>query len=168
MRYIVKREEMQALDAYSIEEIGIPSMVLMERAAMAVAEVILDHTAEWNQSRPPRVLIVTESGNNGGDGLAAARMLSEQGCQVQVYQVGGVKKESPQYQQQKRILEQSGISVEYGITEEIMQEWKKISYDVIVDAVFGVGLHREILSPQREVIEVLNQLGGLKCAVDIP
>lgn len=168
MRYIVKREEMQALDAYSIEEIGIPSMVLMERAAMAVVQVILDHTAEWNLSGPPQILIVTEGGNNGGDGLAAARMLYEQGCQVQVYQIGGVKQVSTQYQQQKKILEQLGIPVVNGITKEVMQEWSKIRYDVIVDAVFGVGLKREIVSPQREVIENLNQLSGLKCAVDIP
>lgn len=168
MRYIVKREEMQAIDAYSIEEIGIPSMVLMERAAMAITQVIMDYIEELELSCPAQVLVVTEGGNNGGDGLAAARMLHEQGCQVTVYQIGGIKKASEQFQQQKNILERLGIPVRYGITKETLQEWKKPRYDVIVDAVFGVGLKREIQSPQREVIEAVNQLGGLKCAVDIP
>lgn len=168
MRYIVKREEMQALDAYTIEEIGIPSMVLMERAAMAVTQVIMDYTKELELADPARILVVTESGNNGGDGLAAARMLYEQGCQVQVYQIGGVQKTSGQYQQQKQILEKLGIPVVHGVTEETIQEWQKLRYDVVVDAVFGVGLKREILSPQREVIEAMNQLKGFKCAVDIP
>lgn len=168
MRYIVKREEMQALDAYSIEEIGIPSMVLMERAAMAVTQVIMDYVTGLELAGPAQILIVTESGNNGGDGLAAARMLHEQGCQVQVYQIGGVKKESDQYQQQRRILEKLGIPVVCGITEEVIQEWKNFRYDVIVDAVFGVGLKREICSPQREIIEAMNRLEGFKCAVDIP
>lgn len=168
MRYIVKREEMQMIDAYTIEQIGIPSMVLMERAAMSVAQVIVDYIEELELSCPAQVLIVTEGGNNGGDGLAVARMLYEMGVQVQVCQIGGLKKESEQYQQQKSILKQLGISVMLGVTEEIMQEWRKPRYDVIVDAVFGVGLKREIQSPQKEVIEALNELGGLKCAIDIP
>ncbi|MCM1495046.1 MAG: NAD(P)H-hydrate dehydratase [Bacteroides sp.] len=168
MRYIVKREEMQALDAYSIEEIGIPSMVLMERAAMAVTQVIMDYVKELDLNGPARVLVVTEGGNNGGDGLAAARMLYEQGCRVDICQIGGLKKVSEPYQQQKRILEKLGLSIRYGVTEEVMQEWENCRYDVVVDAVFGVGLKREIQSPQREVLEAMNQLEGFKCAVDIP
>lgn len=168
LRYIVKREEMQAIDAYSIEEIGIPSMVLMERAAMAVTRVIADWIEVQSLSRPAKILIVTEGGNNGGDGLAAARMLSQMGCQTGVYQIGGVKRISQQYQLQKKILEQLGIPVFCGISEDAVQEWRQTGYDVIVDAVFGVGLTRELQSPHREIIEVMNQLEGFKCAVDIP
>jgi NAD(P)H-hydrate epimerase len=168
MRYIVKREEMQAIDAYSIETLGIPSMVLMERAAMAVAQVLEEYMEELELAGPAQVLIVTEGGNNGGDGLAVARMLHEWGCRVDVVQIGGVKKETEQYQQQKKILSQLGIPVVCGVTDKVMQAWRTPRYDVIVDAVFGVGLKREVQSPQREVLELLNELGGLKCAVDIP
>lgn len=167
MRYIVNREEMQAIDAYSIEEIGIPSMVLMERAAMAVTQVIMDYIEELELMDRAQVLVVTEGGNNGGDGLAVARMLRELGCQVAVYQIGSVKQPSEQYQQQKQILERLGIPVSK-VTAEAMEEWKQPRYDVIVDAIFGVGLHRELVTPHKEIVEILNQLGGLKCAVDIP
>ncbi len=166
MRYLVNREEMQAIDAYCINEIGIPSVVLMERAAMAIAEVILDYVKDHNQSEV-QVLVVTESGNNGGDGLAAARLLYEKGCHVTVYQIGGIKHVSEQYEQQKHILEQLGIPVAE-VTEETIKSWSNTRYDVVLDAVFGVGLHRELAGPHREIIECLNSLGGLKCAADIP
>lgn len=168
MQYIVKREEMQAIDAYTIEDIGIPSMVLMERAAMAVTKVLVEYAEELELPEPVRVLIVTEGGNNGGDGLAIARMLSGLGMEVQVWQIGGIRQESEQYIQQKDILKKLGIPVYRGVSPELITEWKKPRYDIIVDAIFGVGLKREVVTPQKEVIEALNELEGLKCAVDIP
>ena len=168
MQYITKREEIQAIDAYTIDEVGVPSMVLMERAAMSVAKVLMEYIEELELPDPIRVLIVTEGGNNGGDGLALARMLCEAGLTVQVWQIGGVRHESEQYVMQKNILNRLGIPVYRGVSPEIIDEWKKPKYDIIVDAIFGVGLKRDVESPQREVIEALNELGGLKCAVDIP
>ncbi len=168
MQYIVKREEMQAIDAYSIDEIGIPSMVLMERAAMAVTEVLAEYAESLSLPEPVRVLIVTEGGNNGGDGLAIARMLSELGMEVQVRQIGGIRQESQSYIHQREILNKLGIPVYQGVSPDSIAEWKNIRYDIIIDAIFGVGLKREIVTPQKEVIEALNALGGLKCAVDIP
>ena len=171
MKVIATGKEIQAVDTYTINEIGIPSMVLMERAALAVVQVLMDYMEEldlFGCHQPPAVLIVTESGNNGGDGLAVARLLSEQGCRVDIYQVGGLKKESEQYRQQKHILQQLHIDIKEGITADEMKQWKQPRYDVVVDALFGVGLHREIESPQKEVLEALNAIGGLKCAVDMP
>ncbi len=171
MKVIATGTEIQAVDACTINEIGIPSMVLMERAALAVVQVLMDYMEEldlFGYHYAPTVLVVTEGGNNGGDGLAIARLLSERGCSVDVYQVGGLKRESEQYQQQKHILQQLHIDIKEGITTEEMKQWKHSRYDVVVDALFGVGLHREIVSPQKEVLEALNALGGLKCAVDMP
>lgn len=168
LRYIVTGEEMQAIDSYSIEEIGIPSMVLMERAAMAVTQVLMEYMEELELTVQPQILVVTEGGNNGGDGLAVARMLFDLGCQVTVYQIGGIKKETEQYHQQKQILQRLNIPVYTGVTQEDIQEWKKPRFDVVIDAIFGVGLKREIESPQKEIIDAMNQLGGLKCAIDIP
>ena len=85
MKRIATRSEMQAIDAYSIHEIGIPGMVLMEKAAMALYDEVtkrIDHHS--------RSLIVVEKGNNGGDGLALGRMLSEQGYRVDIYEIGGI------------------------------------------------------------------------------
>lgn len=84
MRFLATGEEMQKIDQISIEQIGIPGLVLMERAALAVTEEIEKRfsrikTGEHDTGRTAytRILVVTERGNNGGDGLAVARMLAE-------------------------------------------------------------------------------------------
>lgn len=168
MEIIATGKEMQAIDAYTIEKIGIPSMVLMERAAMAVVQVLLDYMDEVNGVHPPAALIVTESGNNGGDGLAIARLLSEHGWLTDVYQIGGLKKESEQYRRQKEILHRLQIPVHEKPEKETLESWKRLRYDVVIDAVFGVGLQRDMEAPHKDVIEAMNALAGLKCAVDMP
>lgn len=168
MRYITTGTQMQAIDAYTINELEIPSMVLMERAALSVAQIVSAYLEELELTGQPRILIVTEGGNNGGDGLAVARILNGYGYDTDVWQIGGVTHETDQYRRQKQILERLEIQVHQGVTETDLQMWKQPRYDVIIDGIFGVGLHREIRSPQREVIRCMNELGGLKCAIDIP
>ena len=89
MRFLATGEEMQKIDQISIEQIGIPGLVLMERAALAVTEEIEKRfsrikTGEHDTGRTAytRILVVTECGNNGGDGLAVARMLAEKGYEI--------------------------------------------------------------------------------------
>ena len=84
---------MKAIDACTIDKIGIPQSVLMERAALAVAEEI-----ERINPEKGRVLIAVDGGNNGGDGLAAARILSERGYPVDIYYVGGITEVSEQFE----------------------------------------------------------------------
>ena len=155
MKRIATCSEMQAIDAYSIHEIGIPGMVLMEKAAMALYDEVtkrIDHHS--------RSLIVVEKGNNGGDGLALGRMLSEQGYRVDIYEIGGIPHASESYQAQKRILENLDIPV----YEELPDE----EYDVIIDAVFGVGLTRDVAGIHKNIIYALNCMKGYKIAVDVP
>ena len=80
MRYVVTQEEMKRADAYTMETIGLPSLVLMERAALAVKEVLVREAFD-----PARVLVMCGTGNNGGDGLALARLLYLDGIDVTVY-----------------------------------------------------------------------------------
>ena len=86
MERIVGSREMKDLDAFTIQEKGMPSLVLMERAAMAVKEE-LEKSFDLD-----RVLVVCGSGNNGGDGIAAARMLHLAGIRAEIFLAG--KKES--------------------------------------------------------------------------
>ncbi|MGN0437479.1 MAG: NAD(P)H-hydrate dehydratase [Lachnospiraceae bacterium] len=155
MQYIVTKQEMQAIDSYSIEKVGIPGEVLMERAALEVVRVV----EEVNVTKG-RILIVVESGNNGGDGLAAARILLERGYLVDIYHIGGVKRHTKQFQMQMNILQQLGVRLRKTIPNK--------DYSVIVDGIFGVGLSRVIDGAQKKVIEVMNQLNGIKVAIDIP
>lgn len=74
MQYIANEKEAKKIDGISIEQIGIPSLVLMERAALAVAKRV-----EELAKKEDSVLIICGVGNNGADGVAAGRMLSEHG-----------------------------------------------------------------------------------------
>ena len=73
MEYLVTACEMQEIDRITINETGIPGLVLMERAAYALSQYIKEKI-----SRNDRILFVVETGNNGGDGVAAARILTLQ------------------------------------------------------------------------------------------
>lgn len=155
MQYIVTKQEMQAIDSYSTGKMGIPGEVLMERAALEVAKVV----EEVNTSKG-RILIVVESGNNGGDGLATARILLERGYLVDIYHIGGVKRATKQFQLQMNILHQLGVRLRKTIPNK--------DYGVIVDGIFGVGLSRNIDGIQKKSIEMINQMKGIKVAIDIP
>lgn len=155
MRYIVTKKEMQAIDTYTINQIGIPSTVLMERAALQVVEEV-----ERLNSTKGRILVVVEGGNNGGDGLAVARILIQKGYVVDVYYIAGFSKVSEQFQIQKGILSNIGVL----LCERIPDK----DYGVIVDGIFGVGLSRKVEGVHQSVIDTLNQMTGVKIAVDIP
>ena len=93
MRRVASRKEMQRIDAVSIEEIGIPGLVLMEKAAMAMEEEVCSRFG-----KDARIVIVAEKGNNGGDGLALGRLLIARGYgKVTLVEVGGIPKASESY-----------------------------------------------------------------------
>jgi len=154
MRYVVSGEQMKRADAYTIHTIGIPSPVLMERAAMAVADRLKCGCFDLR-----KVLVVCGTGNNGGDGLAVARLLYLSGIDVSVLMAGDINKGSAEAQLQYN------IASFYGIPEvcDIPQN----SYTVIVDAIFGVGLSREVTGEYAELIEKINQSNARIMAVDI-
>ena len=83
MKYLVNAREMQRCDRITIEEYGVPGLVLMERAALAVADSVMD-----GEFCTDKVLAVCGSGNNGGDGFAAARILMERNVEIAVLFVG--------------------------------------------------------------------------------
>lgn len=155
MQYIGSGDEMQRIDAYSIETMGIPGIVLMERAALAMEEEIVRRFPA-----PASVTIIAERGNNGGDGLALGRLLLAIGYDVGIFEIGGVRRASESYQIQRKILENLGVCFLEALPETDSDLW--------VDAVFGVGLKREVAGIQREVLEEVNRRNGYKIAVDIP
>ena len=155
MKRIATRKEMQAIDAYSIHEIGIPGMVLMEKASMALYEEVVKRFPDDHS----RCLIVVEKGNNGGDGLALGRLLSEAGYLVDIYEIDGIRNASDSYLLQKHILEKLDIPVLCEIPDE--------EYDIIIDGIFGVGLTREVAGIHREVITKLNKKDAYRIAIDV-
>jgi len=156
MKWIVNSEEMKACDSNTITHFGVPSLVLMERAALSVAEQVQKQVPAEGS-----ILIVCGSGNNGADGLAAARLLHQQGYRVDAVQVPDCKKRSTENQLQRDILERYGIH----ITEHILADRE---YDCVIDALFGIGLSRAPGGVYAEWIRIMNRLGGFKIAVDMP
>ncbi|MBQ4177069.1 MAG: bifunctional ADP-dependent NAD(P)H-hydrate dehydratase/NAD(P)H-hydrate epimerase, partial [Lachnospiraceae bacterium] len=83
MRYLLTSEQMKTCDSTEIEHYGVPSIVLMERAALSVRDVILHRYAQASN-----ILVICGSGNNGGDGFAVARLLNMAGRRADVLFVG--------------------------------------------------------------------------------
>ena len=106
------------------------------------------------------MLVVCGSGNNGGDGLALGRLLLARGYTVSFYEIGGVRHASESYQTQRKILENLGV--------HFLEKLPDKDSDIWVDAVFGVGLKRDVAGIQREVLEEVNTRSGFKIAVDVP
>ncbi len=160
MRYLVTGRQMKAIDQYTIQTVGIPSVVLMERAAAAVADVV---EAEKKALDSCNIWAVCGTGNNGADGVAAARILHNKGYQVTVILAGDQEKGTEEFYLQKRIAQN---------LEMQLVEWKDFlpgRCDILLDAVFGVGLSREVEGEYREVLEMMNQANARKVvAVDMP
>lgn len=162
MKYVVTAKEMKAYDSYTIDNLGIPALVLMERAALHVAEAAAEYAPPVQQTgRRTKVLVAAGSGNNGGDGLAAARLLTDRGYCVDTVLIGGnLGRLSVQAKQQLQILKNYGMSVGSNIREG--------EYDIIVDAVFGIGQNREAAGEYEAALRKINEMKAYKIAVDIP
>jgi len=153
----VTAKEMQSADQFTIQTIGIPGMVLMERAALALREVVQEKFVH----QLSQVVIVAGSGNNGGDGLALARLLHLQKVPVTILNVGNPDHASQQH------LEQDHICQYYQIPQtrdlSILNQ-----ASLIVDAIFGVGLDRPVAGNYLTVISAINQATAPVIAVDVP
>jgi len=154
MKRILTGTQMRACDAAQIDA-GTPSYTLMDRAAHAVAEEIC--RLGWEKMR---ILTVCGSGNNGGDGLLAARLLHLRGADVQVYFAGEWDRCTPETGRAYAEARQAGVPF---VAEP---EWE--GFGLIVDALFGIGLSRAPEGLYGEVIQKINRSGARVLSVDIP
>ena len=157
MREVLTNSQMKAYDNHTICNKKVPSCVLMEKAALrtvdAMKEILLPREKE-------KILVVCGSGNNGGDGVAIARMLYLQGYDAAIYMAGNAERMTTET---KRQWEIAGL---YGVPRTNIPDWNE--YTTIVDAIFGVGLGRVIEGRYRELIQAMNDADARKIAVDIP
>jgi NAD(P)H-hydrate epimerase len=156
---------MRELDRTTIEDYGIPGVVLMEAAGKGVVDVI---TRE--RDLDGRVLILCGSGNNGGDGYVVARHLMARGYRVTVYLVSDRTKIGGDALVNLKILDKMGADLQPLQTERDLEraESALVHASVIVDALLGTGLTSEVRGQYRKVLERANRCRGLKVAVDIP
>ncbi|MGN0291826.1 MAG: NAD(P)H-hydrate dehydratase [Lachnospiraceae bacterium] len=160
MQYLLNAREMKQADKNTIETFGVPSLVLMERAALKVIETIQKENLDFSKT-----LIVCGTGNNGGDGMAVARILHLSGADVRVWLTGTYEKCSDETKKQYDILKAYGMEVIEEVSEEEMTD---TAYTLVIDAIFGIGLSRNIEGKYREIIEFLNEIKADKVSVDIP
>lgn len=159
MQYAVSAQEMKRYDQYTISKIGIPALVLMERAAKETVLALL----EQQKVTGKKVLVLSGMGNNGGDGLAVGRMLAALGAKVTFLLAGNREKVSEETKAQIRILENSGFSMQRNLESE--------EYDIVIDALFGIGLSRDLEGVYGDWVQAVNHMrqnGAYVCSVDIP
>ena len=156
MRYLVNSSEMRFYDNYTSEVLKVPSLLLMEQAALAAVEEI-----EKIAQKEQEILIVCGTGNNGGDGLAVGRLLILKGYAVELVIIGDLAKASKQNKIQQEIL----LAHQIPVLQDIP---KQKEYGMVVDAIFGVGLSRMVEGTYKAAIEEMNDLQGYKVALDIP
>lgn len=159
--------QMRDLDRQAIEDRKIPSIDLMERAAEGVAKAVLELLPE----RPGkcRVAVFCGAGNNGGDGIAAARILHLKGVRVRAFLVGAFEKMTPDALEETRRLSECGVELELYEPENLNQSaWARGSH-VLIDAIFGVGLSREIAAESlyAAAIGLINECPGPVVSADI-
>ncbi len=158
MRYLVTGKQMKQVDQYTIQTIGIPSLVLMERAAIAVTREV-----EQLGKKTDHIWAVCGTGNNGADGIAAARILFLKGYSVTVIIAGEPTRGTKEFHTQKEIAEKLGITI---------VEWRDFlpgTCEVIIDGVFGVGLTRNVEGEYREVLEMIAERSWASIvAIDLP
>jgi len=161
---IVNSKQMRALDRAAIEKHGIPSLELMERAGRGLADAVLGLLPDEEGS----VLVVAGGGNNGGDGLVAARLLAEEGADVDVIVLSTSDRLSPDARANFERL--SGIGVHFAQSEESFDRaMTGIGVpDVIIDAIFGTGIDREVSGLPAHAVDYMNASGVGIVSADVP
>lgn len=163
---VVTSKLIRAMDRETIDAFGVPALLLMENAAIAVAERI---AARWSPLKGKRVAIVCGKGNNGGDGLAIARLLySKSQAAVNVW-----LSEDPEQGASPEFNTNLEIARRFGITVRPIEGWIGFEHelaasDLIVDAILGTGVEGDPRPAAARAIEAVNAAGKPVIAVDLP
>jgi hydroxyethylthiazole kinase-like uncharacterized protein yjeF len=188
MQKVLTAAEMREVDRATTERYGVPSIILMENAAHAVARVTTQKLGGSVKGRS--ILILCGRGNNGGDGAAVARLLSDAGGRVAVVLFGRVGDTGGDARVNFEIVEalskteadsdQPHIVVFEVVTDD---DWEKLRHqhsaliqpDLVIDAMFGTGLTKPLAGIFATVVEWIAGLGGdtkenrpIVLSIDIP
>jgi len=159
---ILSVDEMKEADTRTIEELGIPSQLLMERAGLSVVQVMIEEIPDLFKLN---VVVLCGKGNNGGDGLVVARELLRKGSRVTVVLMGEPRSEESA--SNLRWYRKLGGKV---IAPENIEDLRDtiVEAPVLVDAVFGIGFRGNLGDEYRKLFEYVNISRAFKVAVDIP
>lgn len=171
LSFVLRRDGVRAVDLAATRDYAIPGIVLMENASRGLVQAaidMLDRASAVEEStdsdRPRHVLVVCGGGNNGGDGYALARHLHNAGAAVTIMPLTETKP-GTDARTNREICQRMNLR-EIPATDRDSLADERI--DLIVDAIFGTGLDREITGTWREIIEWINKQHAPVLAVDVP
>ena len=173
---VLSTEQMREADRRTIEEIGIPSIVLMENAGHQVVSAMQATFGDLDE-RP--VAVLCGRGSNGGDGFVVARTLWQQGVDVRTFLLGRAEAVSGDAAVNLRIVQKLGLPLvevaehDDGDGESRIRSWEAVrddvlSCDLVVDAILGTGLSKPLDGLLRKVITDVNASDVLVVAIDLP
>ncbi len=164
MQYLVSGTKMKEIDNETILGIGIPSMVLMERAALFVSQEVEEKT-----SLSDKILCLCGIGNNGADGIAAARILFTKGRNIDICVIGDENNATQEWKAQFEIVKKMNIQKINinGISNQIEKSVLS-DYDFIIDAICGIGINRPLEGLFKDTIDAVNEMKTPVLAVDVP
>ena len=164
---VLNADQMREADRRTIEDLGVPSAVLMENAGR---QVVAAMDAAFDRLADARVAVLAGRGNNGGDGFVIARVLSQAGVDVQAYLVGSAAEVRGDARVNLDILGRLGLDV---VEIRNAQDWELhgaavLQRDIVVDALFGTGLKTPLEGLAETMAQDLNASPVPVVAVDLP
>ncbi len=168
MTELLTADEMAALDGETIDRVGLPGLVLMENAARGCVRALMEH---MGREAAEGVTVVAGPGNNGGDGHAVARMLANRGIPVEVLLLGDPRRVRGDARVNLDLLARYGVGLTALPDDAAVAgavERLTASRGVIVDALFGTGLQRELGGRFAAMVRGIGRSGRPVLAVDIP
>lgn len=165
---ILTAEQMRWADKHTIKTMHTPGLILMENAGRCVAEHVRQCLAKKGN-----VLIISGTGNNGGDGFTAARWLIQWGFQSQVILIGSLSSLQGDAQNHALSAQASGVRFiemdDHSSTQSVHDLHQHLSQaDLIIDAILGTGLTRKITGRINKLIALINYIKAPVLAIDLP
>jgi NAD(P)H-hydrate epimerase len=163
---VLDNEAMREADRHTIEDLGVPGLELMENAAAGVVDALRENFPEVR-----RILILCGRGNNGGDGLAAARLLAGGGLEIKVLLFADPGNLSPDAAENFRRAKKTDVPIVVVEGEDLAAldtELAPNSPDLIVDALLGTGIDRPLGGRLAEVVRHIEEAELPVIAVDVP
>lgn len=191
MKYLVTGKEMKLLDQNTSGHFQVPELVLMEQAAMHFVWKLCDvmSAGEPGKAKPSlgrqrnaitssacgclneknwkKGIVFCGMGNNGADGIAIARLLNERGIFTEVCRIKDILHLKGETTQSFRVQESIYAAYNYPVCTSLLEPSGQ-EYDFVIDAVFGIGLSRDLSDEYIGIVEKINQIPGVKIAVDMP
>lgn len=158
------RDQVRAVDRITIEHFGMPGLLLMEHAAMALRQACDRFNRETGQLDRRGVAIVCGGGNNGGDGYALARLLANTGADVQIFAAKAIDDLDGDAAVNAKIARTMGLNVSPANADVIAS----LECGLLVDTLLGTGLTSSPREDASALINAMNQCSSPTLAVDLP